>query len=113
MRTSSPCVALPFDPGRVRPELVGFLLHPVSRSETWRRLGTQRPSSEVRQAFIPRTRRKAPGAEPKNCRRIHLADVPQTTGAGRFGGNRTPKNYLLILRELTDFLNGKSWTRRI
>jgi len=42
MRTSSPCVALPFDPGRVRPELVGLLLHPVSRSETWRRLGTRR-----------------------------------------------------------------------
>jgi len=33
---------LPFGPGRVRPELVGFLLHPVSRSETWRRLDTER-----------------------------------------------------------------------
>ena len=42
MRTCSPYVALPFDPGRVRPELVGLLLHPVSRSETWRRLGTPR-----------------------------------------------------------------------
>jgi hypothetical protein len=42
MRTCSPYVALPFDPGRVRPELVGLLLHPVSRSETWRRLGTRR-----------------------------------------------------------------------
>ena len=40
MRTCSPYVALPFDPGRERPELVGFLLHPVSRSETWRRLVT-------------------------------------------------------------------------
>ncbi len=42
MRTCSPYVALPFDPGRLRPELVGLLLHPVSRSETWRRLGTRR-----------------------------------------------------------------------
>src|SRR5579859_2901279 len=42
MRTCSPYVALPFDPGRVRPELVGLLLHPVSRSETWRRLVTRR-----------------------------------------------------------------------
>jgi len=42
MRICSPYVALPFDPGRVRPELVGLLLHPVSRSETWRRLGTRR-----------------------------------------------------------------------
>src|SRR6266403_3925862 len=104
MRTSSPCVALPFDPGRVRPELVGFLLHPVSRSETWRRLGTQRPSSEVRQAFIPRTRRKAPGAEPKNCRRIHLADVSQTAGTGRFGGNRTATKSTTILRHRSLFL---------
>src|SRR5260370_42713647 len=42
MRTCSPYVALPFDPGRLRPELVGLLLHPVSRSETWRRLGPRR-----------------------------------------------------------------------
>src|SRR4029077_10628927 len=42
MRICSPYVALPFDPGRVRPELVGLPLHPVSRSETWRRLGTRR-----------------------------------------------------------------------
>jgi len=33
-----PYVALPFDPDRMRPELVGFLLHPVPRSGTWRRL---------------------------------------------------------------------------
>jgi len=32
--------ALPFDSGFAgqNPELVGFLLHPISRSETWRRL---------------------------------------------------------------------------
>jgi hypothetical protein len=33
-----PTVALPCDSGRKRTELVGFLLHPVSRSETWRSL---------------------------------------------------------------------------
>src|SRR6476661_2523610 len=35
-----PCVALPFDSGfpGANPKLVGFLLHPVPRSETWRRL---------------------------------------------------------------------------
>jgi len=41
-----PYVALPFDSGRKRPELVGFLLHPVSRSETWRRLLTSKRSAE-------------------------------------------------------------------
>jgi hypothetical protein len=86
MRTSSPCVALPFGPGLVQPELVGFLLHPVSRSETWRRLGTRRTWLQIHQAFTPRTRGKAPGAEPKNCRPNHLADVSLTTGTGRLGG---------------------------
>jgi len=46
-------VALPFDPSRARPELVGFLLHPVSRSETWRRLVTARTRWKVREAFTP------------------------------------------------------------
>jgi hypothetical protein len=31
-------VALPCDSGRKQTELVGFLLHPVPRSETWRSL---------------------------------------------------------------------------
>ena len=39
MRTD-PYVALPFGSDRERAELVGSLLHPVSRSETWRRLVT-------------------------------------------------------------------------
>src|SRR5467141_4013332 len=104
MRTSSPCVALPFGPGRLRPKLVGFLLHPVSRSETWRRLGTQRTYYEACQAFIPRTRREAPGAEPKNCRRIHLADVSQTAGTGRLRGNRTPICYSEIILDQGTFL---------
>jgi hypothetical protein len=30
--------ALPFDSARVRTKLVGFLLHPIARSATWRRL---------------------------------------------------------------------------
>src|SRR6266436_9610726 len=51
MRIYSPYVALPFDPGRVRPELVGLLLHPVSRSETWRRLGTPRTLLRSSQGF--------------------------------------------------------------
>jgi hypothetical protein len=33
-----PYVAFPFGPERMRSELVGLLLHPISRSETWRRL---------------------------------------------------------------------------
>ncbi len=51
MRNYSPYVALPFDPGRKRPELVGFLLHPVSRSETRRRLGTWRTWLRSPQGF--------------------------------------------------------------
>src|ERR1700682_4461483 len=100
MRTCSPYVALPFDPGRVRPELVGVLLHPVSRSETWRRLGTRRTWLPVRCVFISRVRGQAPGAEPKNCHRNRLADVSQTDGTGRLGGNRTAKNYSHILPEI-------------
>src|SRR4029077_2376529 len=104
MRTCSPYVALPFDPGRVRPELVGLLLHPVSRSETWRRLGASELCCEVREAFTPRTRGPAPGAEPKNCHRNRLADVSQTAGTGRLRGNQTTKNYSHIVRDLMNFL---------
>src|SRR5271155_178452 len=43
---NAPYVALPFDPGRLRPELVGFLLHPISRSETWRRLLNSKVSAQ-------------------------------------------------------------------
>ena len=48
--------ALPFDSGFAgqNPELVGFLLHPVSRSETWRRL-----------MFLQVSSPRAPGAKPK------------------------------------------------
>ena len=46
----------------------------------------------------------ATGAEPKTADRDPLADVSQTAGTGRFEGNRTTKNYLLIVRELTHFL---------
>ena len=79
MRTSSPYVALPFDPGRVRPELVGLLLHPVSRSETWRRLGTRRTCCKVREAFTPRTRGPAPGL-PGAVRRRAEKLPPQSLG---------------------------------
>src|SRR5580700_6629196 len=54
---NAPCVASPFDPGfaGANPKLVGFLLHPISRSETWRRL-----------MFLQAVDRAAPGAEPNS-----------------------------------------------
>jgi len=55
---TDPYVALPFDPDRKRPELVGFLLHPISRSETWRRL--QRPVDRSRWAHSKQAHGKGP-----------------------------------------------------
>src|SRR5436190_1485743 len=43
---------------RKRPELVGFLLHPISRSETWRRL--QRPVDRSRWAHSKQAHGKGP-----------------------------------------------------
>jgi len=51
-----PYVALPFDSERVRSKLVGLLLHPISRSETWRSLLILQANSTT-----------APGAEPNFC----------------------------------------------
>ena len=104
MRTSSPCVALPFDPSRVRLELVGFLLHPVSRSETWRRLGTRRTQLRSSQGFHSKDAAQDSWRGAESCHRNRLADVSQTIGTGRLEGNRTAKIYSLILRDLTDFL---------
>jgi len=52
-------------PRHVRPELVGFLLHPVSRSETWRRLGTWRISLPNPLGFHSKSAAQSPwrGAE--------------------------------------------------
>ena len=91
MRTCSPYVALPFDSGRVRPELVGLLLHPISRSETWRRLVTLRTllqdppgfhSKDCWPDFWPAWRGQT--QKPKNCHRSRLADVSQNAGTTRF-----------------------------
>ena len=109
MRTCSPYVALPFDPGRLRPELVGLLLHPVSRSETWRRLVTHASFVKAGEVYFQASQ---PGSWPawrsqaqsQTSGRDRLADVSQTAGTGRFGGNQTAKSYLLILSELGDFL---------
>jgi hypothetical protein len=49
-----PYVAYPFGSERVRSKLVGLLLHPISRSETWRRLLILQANSTA-----------APGAEQK------------------------------------------------
>src|SRR5258708_5519217 len=104
MRTCSPYVALPFDPGRLRPELVGLLLHPVSRSETWRRLGTRRTLLRSPRGFHSKH------AGPSSWRRAEKLP-PQSLGGrvpdcrtGRFAGNRTAKNYLHIVRDLMNFL---------
>jgi|SRR5579859_158846 len=87
MRTCSPYVALPFDPGLVRPELVGFLLHPVSRSETRRRLVTQRTCVRIRRAFTPRSRGQTPGLpnrseaqSPKTATAIPWRTCPRLPG---------------------------------
>jgi hypothetical protein len=44
-------VALPFDFVRMRTKLVGFLLHPIARSATWRRLMAR--WIKTRWAFAP------------------------------------------------------------
>src|SRR5579863_4723398 len=60
-----PYVALPFDSARMRTELVGFLLHPISRSETWRRL-----------YFSPGNCSSRLLARNRFSSLFHLADVP-------------------------------------
>jgi hypothetical protein len=85
----APYVALPFDPRllatgtrRVHPEVEGldpttegFLLHPVSRSETWRRLPGPQDHKMVRRVDSKQPASFAPGAE-LTSEALYLADVP-------------------------------------
>src|SRR5437016_181773 len=76
-----PYVALPCDPGRAS-GLVGFLLHPISRSETWRRLmflqARELTGSWRRAAFVSQScladvsiwRNLKTNRQPKNCTRF-------------------------------------------
>jgi hypothetical protein len=79
MRTY-PYVALPFGPDRERPELVGSLLHPVPRSETWRRLVTPRENP-------PRSISEARGSKPLAQGKLQNSSAwrtcPDHPGAGR------------------------------
>jgi hypothetical protein len=54
-------VALPCDSVRKRMELVGFLLHPVPRSETWRSLSFFQAERVFPALRDPRTLLKMPG----------------------------------------------------
>ncbi len=105
-------VALPFDPSRVRPELVGFFCSIPSRAARRGEGLLPRELSEKFARLISKRRNLAPGAEPTP--QLHrLADVPRISGAGRFEGNRTAKNYSLILRESAFFLKQiwRHWQR--
>ena len=107
MRTS-PCVALPFGSGRKRTELVGLLLHPVSRSETWRRLVT--PGSAFRSP-TPSVSFKAPGAglaaEP-----LCLADVPRSLRAGRLEEINCETTTTTLYSINAKFPRKKQWPER-
>src|ERR1700676_3255624 len=64
LRTSSPYVALPFDPGRKRPELVGFSA-PSRLAQRDVAKACYRANSVKKFArFISKCRNQAPGAEP-------------------------------------------------
>ena len=83
--------ALPFDSGFAgqNPELVGFLLHPVSRSETWRRLIFSRSVPPELLARSPNPRSLLPGG------RVDLEDANQRIDNSK------------IIRDLDGFL--KRW----
>jgi len=87
--------ALPFDSGRLQPELVGFLLHPISRSETWRRLFILQ---------VPEL--SAPGAEPNSNSGFTWPTCPDRIEAGRFEEkqcNKSAKTVYLIRRTFSSF----------
>jgi|SRR5580658_8113435 hypothetical protein len=74
-------------------ELVGPLLHPVSRSETWRRLVIPAIALCARSlGFISKRDVPAPGAGLKTELR-DLADVPRLREADRKTGGNRLQNY--------------------
>jgi hypothetical protein len=74
-------VALPCDSGRLRPELVGLLLHPISRSETWRSLSFFQALRVLPALRDPRTLLK------KSGRRAELEEKSGVRQQGNYTGN--------------------------
>ena len=70
--------SLPFDPGAA-PGLVGFLLHPVPRSETWRRL--KQLHANFGQSPLARSEKSGPNSLGERV------DLEETTA------NRQQRNY--------------------
>jgi hypothetical protein len=89
-----PC-ASPFDPIRKRMKLVGFLLHPIPRSETWRRLF-------IFQALF-RAQRQILVAE-----FLHLADAPQNLWRESHHASRTSKRQQVIVTDLARIPKSKN-----
>ena|SRR5277367_1857574 len=74
-------VALPCDPRRERLGLVGLLLHPISRSETWRSLSFFQALRVLPALRDPRTLLKKPG------RRAELEEKTGVRQQGNYTGN--------------------------
>jgi len=106
MRTSSPCVALPFGPGpratgtrrvsapsHLAQRDVAKTWYPANLAEKFARLSLQGRDAKL----LAQSRKTIDAITWRTCPRLlGRADLEETE----------QRNYLLILRELTDFLNG-------
>ena len=100
----------PLIPARwANPELVGFLLHPVPRSGTWRRLMFLQV-----EAFKAPGLPAAAGLPPPSClaRRRARSQILTTFSwrTCRFGGSSSANRQLQILLDLKRFLKAEAWT---
>src|SRR5580700_11469609 len=84
---TDPYVALPFGSDRVRAELVGLLLHPVPRSETWRRLVTPVNTPES----ISKHCHSKPLAQGRIAERHCFGGRAPIAQGGPIGGNQIPQ----------------------